>query len=242
MSIEFVDPDPIPPGAPADPADAADPDRPSDPDRPVERRSARTGRVLAAVVAVAALLTGGAMLAPLYVVHRTAFVVDFDGTTTQTARIPFDAFGGSDAAPLDTRPAPAPGGGFFAYGSTLTVSLGDGIRYAPWWLGAAGALVVAAGWSLARVRARGPGVLAAVLGGALLSSLGTAWLQIRAVADRSLPQIRYTADPAAGFWLLLAGGAVAVLAGVLVATRPTAAALRRLVPSPRQRDRRRLAG
>lgn len=229
MSIEFVEPEevatPVDGPLPADGHAAG----------ALSRTSVLAGRVLGAVAAVAAILVGVAMLLPLYTVDRTAFVIDFDGTSTQDAHIPYDAFGHPDTVPLITgADAFFSTGGFAegsgASGSTLTVSSSDGISYAPWWLGAAAALLVVAVWALVRPRSSRPAALVATLGGLLLGSAGAAWLSIRTVRDDSVPQIRYAADPALGLWLLVAAGGLALLAGLLRATRPP---LRRLLPRRR---------
>lgn len=230
MSIEFVEPDEA-----AAPGDAPLPGDSTTAAGAASRTSALPGRVLGAVAAVAAILIGVAMLLPLYTVDRTAFVVDFDGTSTQDAHIPYDAFGHADTVPLVTGADAALSTAGFAegsgaYGSTLTVTSSDAISYAPWWLGAAGVLLAVGVWALARPRSPRPAAVVAALGGLLLGSAGAAWLSIRTVRDDSVPQIRYAADPALGLWLLVIAAGLALLAGLLRATRPP---LRRLLPRRR---------
>lgn len=213
MSIEFVEPEET--AATAPPA-------------PVVRPSALPGRLLAGTTGLAAVLVGIAVLAPFHAVERTAFVIDFDGTSTQDARVVYDAFGHADTVPLAVGTGGLGGGS--AYSSVLSVSLTDGISYAPWWLGVGAALVVLAGWALVRPRSNRAGALVAALGGILLGSVGAAWLQIRTVSADSVPQIRFAAHPDLGLWLLVAAGGLALLAGVLHATRPP---VRRLLPRRR---------
>lgn len=198
MSVEFVEPDTG--------ADASAP--------PVPRTSALPGRLVGTAAAVAGVVTLVATQGTLYTVVRTASIVDFDGTTTRVARIPVDAFGHSTPVLVDS-----------AHGLALsdvgaTVSAPEGIAYGPWWLGLGAALLVVAVWCVARPRSSAPLVGLAALGGALLGSVGAAWLSARTVTRTSVPQIRLTAAPAPGLWLLVGAGALALLAAAARQLRP----------------------
>ncbi|MHA3703196.1 hypothetical protein ACXR2U_13545 [Jatrophihabitans sp. YIM 134969] len=217
MSIEFVDADEEPPAVPVGVQDTAEP-----------RRRTGPGRWLfAAATAVAAVLVGVAMLVPLYAVDRTAFVVDFDATTTQDARVPYDAFGHSRTVPLRPSSPAFLTPGDQPYTSVLSVSLDRGVSYGPWWLGLGGALLLVAVAAVVRPRLSALAAVVAALGAALLGSVGAAWLAIRATSDDSIPLIRFQAHPDIGLWLLVVAGALATLAGLLTAAHPP---LRRLLP------------
>ena len=172
------------------------------------RGSAARGRVLGAAAAVAGVLTLVATQVTLYAVVRTAAIVDFDGTDYRVARIPVDAFGHATPVALTTSR------GVALSDYTSTVSTAAGISYGPWWLALGVALLLAAGWCLLRPRASAPAPVVAALGGVLLGSLGAAWLAARTVAGTSVPQIRFAASPGVGLWLLLAAGALALLAAL----------------------------